>query len=334
MKQMLCFAIVGLMTPWAIADKIVLKNGDVLNGKIGLITSSEITFNSPHLPEFKIDLSNVETYELDGPTVVDPKREPDITGEVSGTETELKVDERTIPAEKINTANAPASKWTGTVVANSALARGNTNRFVVGMEAHGVRRREDPQHNDRLSLDAAYNFGRSGGGAGDEPEVTDVDNWYAAAKYDYFWTEKRYGYLNARVEHDAIADLYYRASPGLGLGYQWFEGPYGNFSIEAGASYVREDFSNNGINEYMSLRVAYHYDIKLNDRISIFHNLEWLPAIVDYGDYVLTTDVGLRADFTERFFGQFKVVYRRDSTPAPNARGDDMLYTVGVGWSF
>ena len=334
-KQLLCLAALSVFAPAAFADKIVLKNGDTLNGKIGLVTENELSFTSPAFPEVKIPLSNIEKYEFDQPTIVDPRKEPPIRGEnVDGTPEQVNVDQRSIPAEQVKSINAPAAKWTGTIVANSALARGNTNNFVVGIEANAARRRELPEINDRITSNAAYNFGRSGGGSGDEPETTDVDNWLVAGKYDYFFTEKNYAYANVKLEHDAIAELYYRVTPGVGVGYQWMEGEWGNFNTEVGATYVREDFSNNGINEFLSVRLAYHYDWKINDRVSIFHNLEFLPAVENFSDYVLTTDAGLRTDITKHFFTQFKILYKRDSTPAPGTGENDVLYTVGVGWSF
>ena len=86
-----------------------------------------------------------------------------------------------------------------------------------------------------------------------------------------------------------------RLAPGVGVGYQWVETADFNFNTEAGVSYVYEDYSNDGNNDRVALRLAYHLDKKLNDKVSIFHNLEWLPAFDDPGDYNLNIDAGVKA---------------------------------------
>jgi putative salt-induced outer membrane protein YdiY len=156
----------------------------------------------------------------------------------------------------------------------------------------------------------------------------------AFGKYDYFSTPKVYTYAIMKGEHDRIADLNYRLSPGVGIGYQWVERPDFNFFTEVGYSYVYEDYISGGQNQACSLRFAYHVDKKFTDVWSVFHNFEILPAIDDPSEYNLTTDAGVRAAFTAAFFTEFRVEWKRDSEPAPGADKNDLRYILGVGWKF
>jgi hypothetical protein len=52
------------------------------------------------------------------------------------------------------------------------------------------------------------------------------------------------------------------------------------------------------------------------------------------GDYLLTTGAGVRATITKAMFSEFRVEYRRDSTPAEDAHKSDVRYLLGVGWQF
>ena len=52
------------------------------------------------------------------------------------------------------------------------------------------------------------------------------------------------------------------------------------------------------------------------------------------GDFNLNADLGLRAQLTEKMFGEFKVEWRHDASPAPGADENDLRYTIGVGWKF
>ena len=86
--------------------------------------------------------------------------------------------------------------------------------------------------------------------------------------------------------------------------------------------------------DYLSLRFAYHYEHAFNDTVSAFHNLEYLPAVYNVGDYNLNTDVGLKVKLIKNFIAQFKIEYKRDSTPADGALKNDLLYLIGLGWQF
>jgi putative salt-induced outer membrane protein YdiY len=156
----------------------------------------------------------------------------------------------------------------------------------------------------------------------------------AMAKYDKFWTEKLYGYATFKIEHDRIANLNYRLAPGVGIGYQWIETPSENFNTEVGVSYVYEDYDPGDNDDFVALRLAYHYDRKLADNVKFFHNFEILPSVEDLGDYILTTDIGLRLDLTEHFFTEGRIELQRDSQPAPDTQKNDVRYILGVGWAF
>jgi putative salt-induced outer membrane protein YdiY len=316
------------------ADTITLNNGDKLNGKIGLMTAKEIVFQSPALGEMKIKTDKVAGYTFDGPVRVQPKSGPSLTAAVSGDNKSVTAGPTTYAFGQIRSVNAPASDWSGSLVANFSLARGNTNRFTLGGEGVLVLRRDNDAHNDRTAFGAAYNYGETGGGSAGGASVTDTDNFFVSGKYDRFIADHFYAYAAARLEHDRIADLDYRLGPGVGVGYQWIESPGTNFVTETGVTYIHEQFAGGDTNDTVALRLAYRFDHKLTSSIKVFHTLEYLPAFDDPTDFILNTDLGLRAALTEKFFAQFKVLYKHDSTPAENATDDDLLYTIGVGWEF
>ena len=209
--------------------------------------------------------------------------------------------------------------------------RGNTHSENLGIAFNAALRRDDEDHDDRFSLAGAYNFGKS---TTNGVDTTNADNWFAQVKYDKYFNDKWYGYGLFRYDHDRLAFLNYRLSPGVGVGYQWVESPNFNFSTEAGISYVYEDYSNDGTDDRVALRLAYHVDKHLNDKVSVFNDLEWLPAIDDPSDYNLNIAAGIKAQMTAKMFSIFSIVFQRDSTPAPGAEKNDTRFVLGVGWNF
>lgn len=330
-----CAAALGLAAPTTRADEVVLTNGDKLTGKIGNVAAGKMKFTSPALGDLTIDLAKVTSYTTDEPATVRLKAGGEVQGKVAGaTPQSVPVEGKApVPMADVKQINPPATKWTGSVVANGLLTRGNSNTEALGVSAEAVYRRDTLENNDRFTLKGAYNFGREENKATGDKSTT-VDNFFAAAKYDRFLTDQLYAFGLVRYDHDRIADLNFRLSPGAGVGYQFFEGPTFNLSAEAGASFVYEDYASGGQDQHAALRLAYHVDKKLNDTLALFHNLEYLPAFENPGDYNLNADAGIRATLTKSFFTEFKLVYQRDSTPAPGAQKNDLRYLLGVGWAF
>jgi len=326
-------AAVAAIASLARADVVTLKNGDKINGKIGQISGGKMKFSSPVLGDLTIDMTNVQSYTTDEPAKIQPKAGPLVEDKIT-TGTEATVETaggKSFTMGELKSINPPPKEWTGSVLFATALARGNTETFDLGLRINATLRRDDEKDDDRFTFDAAYNYGTTG--TGNDADNT-TDNWMALLKYDRFWTEKLYGYAQMKVEHDLIAELNYRLSPGIGIGYQWIEQPNMNFSTEAGVSYVYEDYSSGGEDSFAAMRFAYHFDRQLAENAKLFHNLEYVGAFEDPGNYNLNGDVGLRTDLTKTFFAEFRFEYKRDSTPAEGALKNDMRYVAGLGWSF
>jgi putative salt-induced outer membrane protein YdiY len=325
--------LVLLAVAGARGDEVILKNGDKINGTVGEVTGDSMKFTSPVLGDLTIKLSNVQSYTTDHPATVRLKSGQTITSPIVQADAAQIVTQPHIVTllSAVKSINPPPEAWTGAVVVNGALARGNTNTATLGASANAVLRRDDPFFNDRFTLGGDYNYGNTGRGS---QKTTTTDNADALFKYDRFFTPRFYGYGDIGYNHDRVANLDVRVTPGLGVGYQWLEKPSLNFSTEGGATYVYEDFSNDGNDQKEDFRAAYHLDSQLNPKVKLFHDTEYLAAAADPSDYLLNSDVGIRADLVKNFFAQFKVVYKRNDRPAPDALKDDLAFLLGVGWAF
>ena len=319
----------------AMADQVIFKNGDKITGKLGAMEGGKLKITSAVAGEITVDMKDVATFSTDEPIEVRTSDGKKIHEQITAGETDQIKPEQgeVIPLANVTKLNPPPQKWTGSILVNGAIQRGNTNTDDLGISINAVLRRETDTTDDRFTLDGGYFFGRSKStGGGDK--VTTTDNWNASFKYDRFWTKQFYTYGIMKAEHDRIAALNYRLSPGVGVGYQWIERPDLNFNTEAGISYVYEDYTTGDSDDHIAGRLAYHFDKKLNDVVTLFHNLEWLPAFEDPSDYNLDTDAGIRVKLTKAFFTEFKAEWKRDSTPAPGAEKNDLRYILGVGWQF
>ena len=328
-------ALIALTASVARADEVLFNNGDKLTGEILSADGGKLKIKTAVAGEVTVDLKDVATFKTDKPLQVRLQDKTIVRGVVASATTQpatgtVIADGKSIPLTDIKRIGS-GGKWTGAIIANGNLQRGNTHSMSLGVAIDVSLRRDDEFNDDRFTLGGAYNFGKQTTGG---VESTDTDNWFGLGKYDKFLSEKLYVYGLLRVDHDRIAALNYRIAPGVGLGYQWVETSDFNLSTEAGVSFVHEDYIPDGTDDRIALRLAYHVDKKLNDKVSVFHNLEWLPAFEDPGDYNLNADAGIRAKMTNNMFSELKFQYQRDSTPAPGALKNDTRFILGVGWTF
>jgi len=318
------------------ADEILFLNGDRLTGKIMSAEGGKLVIKTDSAGEVTVDLAKVKTFSTDEPIVIqsgDSFISSKVGAGPDGTVQVFPVEggaPQAIALKDVSRINPPAVKWSGSVVGNALITTGNSETENFGLSVNAVRRSEI----DRITFGGAYYYGRQKEKDTNKRETT-VDNWYVLGKYDYFLTKKFYLYGNVRVEQDKIAELDLRLMIGGGVGYQWFETPTFNFNTEAGLVWVYEDFKNNGKDDHLAARLAYHVDWTPIKPLKLFHNLEYLPNITDwFGDYNLNADAGLRATVYQGFFAEAKVELRYDSTPAPGAKKEDVRYLLGVGWQF
>ncbi|HSE93652.1 MAG TPA: DUF481 domain-containing protein, partial [Methylomirabilota bacterium] len=114
-----------------------------------------------------------------------------------------------------------------------------------------------------------------------------------------------------------------------------FEGPTFNLRTEAGLAWVYEDYDTTGSRDFIAGRLAYAVDWTPTPPVTLFHTLEYLPSFEDFtGDYLLNIDAGLRTRMWRGLFGEFKVEYRYDATPAPGRENADTRLLLGLGWEF
>jgi len=144
-------------------------------------------------------------------------------------------------------------------------------------------------------------------------------------------TRRRVGDGRRSGRIGAVAGMFLGTSKRI----QWYETPTFNLSTEAGLAWVYEKFRNHDGEDHFAARLAYHVGWTPRKAVTLFHNLEWLPALDGaFRDYNLYAGAGLRATIIEGFFAEVKVELRYDSTPAPGVEKEDVRYLSGVGWSF
>ncbi len=318
------------------ADQITFKNGNTLTGKVSESDGKTISFDSALAGMVKVKLGDIKNLTTDTPVrlkLTDGTKAEEPLG-LAG-DGHVMIGGKAVPLTSISSMKTAPAKWTGDLSIGAAIARGNSYSDSVNLAVNASRRTDY----DRMTLNGGYSYGRQKDTTTGISSTT-VENCFVAGKYDYFLNDQLYLFAAARFDKDRIANLDYRITPSVGLGYQWIERPDLSFNTELGMAYVYEAYQtvpagaaeDNG--GQISARGAYHLVGKFNDKVSYFHDLEIYPSLENFSSFFVTSDAGVRAALTKAMFAQLKFQVDYDSTPATGAQKFNLLYLLGVGWTF
>lgn len=320
--------------------ELLLTNGDRLSGQVEKIVEGKVHFVSDLAGSVTIDMTHVKTFTTDGPvkvvlsdgTIVNQQISGSSDGQVRLAGGEI-IKGQEVKLANITAINPPLPekpKWKGSVSAGWTSIHGNTKSETTQASMNAALRREK----DRTTFGADYGRAKQ-----ENPstgvEKTTEDWWKTKGKYDYFFTEKAYGFLEGRYETDKIAELDRRVIFGTGVGYQWIESEDMNFSTEVGLAHVSERFDNEtGNNNEISAQAGYHFDTRITDGIKFINDLTYYPSLGQFSDYYLTTTAEIRAALNKSMYANFKAIFDYDTSPAKGKGSTDVKYIVGVGWEF
>lgn len=333
----LCLTLFFMNVDAALADQIQLKNGDHISGTLTRMVDNKVTFKTAYAGEISINWEAVTAIRTDLPvrvvlsdgTSLDGIIEPAENGKivlrvsriietVSFDMTEVKsINPRPEIAE-------PAVKLKGHVNMGASVTRGNTKTDSYHIDAELIAR---TAHN-RYTVGGEFNY------AEDEGEKT-VNKAIGYMKYDHFLNAKWYLYGNALFEKDEFKDLNFRAALGTGAGYQFFETPLTNLSVEAGLTYINEDFDLGQDDSYPGGRWALNFDRYLFQKaVQFFHFHEGFVGFEDAGDIFIRSRTGLRFRLYKNFIATTQFNFDWDNSPAPGREKSDEMFLLTLGYQF
>jgi len=321
----------------AAADEVFLKNGDKLTGTIQSAADGTLVFSPSFSASTKlsIPMDQVATFSTTSPLAIELKNGTTLNRPAqTAAEGQVAISAgagaptQPLPLLDIVQINPEAVRWHGAVGANGLYGRSTTTTVQLGVNAEAIRRDEV----GRITLSGAYNFGRQ---RVNGISQTNTDNWRLLAKYDAFFSDDFYGFASAAAESDRVNQLRLRASPSLGVGYQWVDRNDLHLRTEAGGSWLYEDYrSEPEVNRDLAMRLAYHVDKTLGGRISLVHNLEYLPSVNRFSDFLLNADAGMRVTLIGSMYSEVNAKLAYDNQPGLGARKATTELRLGVGMTY
>jgi len=328
-----------LMVEGAIADKVILENGDTLTGTIEKMKDGKLTFKTDYAGTIEIQMGKVKKIISDNPLTVHLTSGEILTGKVRPVEEGKLVVEpspergaTTVEMQKIASINLPLkvlSKWHGSVAAGGYIQSGNIERAGASFSAEALRK----TGSDRIKLRYIFNY------AEDHDEVT-TRNHYGEVKYDYFFTKKFYGFVGTELLNDKFNDTKLKTFVGPGIGYQLWDDPVKSLLFEAGLSYFNWDRYEGLDEDGISGRFGFDFKYNIFKWLTFTNRYVLYPTIGKGGIFFWRNEAALNIPLGEipslggRWSLRFGNIIDYNSHPAPDFKRTDIQWTGGLQFSF
>ncbi len=324
---------VFLCSGFALADEVILTNGDRLSGKIIDVRDGILTLETGYSEPVKLKFEAVEKMSSTEPVELHLTGGEVLKGKITtNTNRQAAVEAGpgreavAVALDNIAALNPPPKEpvtWKGNVTLGGNLQDGNTDSMNLSAGALAVRRSE----NDRILINVLYNKTEDNG-------VRTAENTYGQLKYDYFLSPKWYLYLNIDMLTDGFKDINFRTSVGPGVGYQVWEEENRALGLEAGVSYTSEDRDLGEDTDWISARLGVNFLYRLFDRIVFTDQFVIYPNLDDTGEYTLRNDAALVTDIGASWALRLANIWERNSNPGIDLKKDDFTWIVGLQYSF
>ncbi len=329
----ICTVLVLTCCLFVIADEVHLVNGDRITGEVKNMEKG-ILLIVAYAGEVRVKWADVSCISTDVPHKFVLKDNQVLFGQaICSTDGTIKVvgdvvgESLPIPVSEFAAINpsppGPAVKYTGSLAAGYSQTDGNTETMAANASARFVARSK----RQRFTLKGKFNYGET-------DRVMTSRNAAGSLKYDFFVTKRFYAYTHSLFERDDFADLRLRSTLGAGAGYQVIDTERASFSLEAGPSYLNNDFETASDENYVTGRWGADFSLKIiPGRIRFFHSHEGYYSFDDQSVYI-TSETGLRLTIVDNFFAHAGVDYAYDSNPVEGKERYDVTYKFGLGYEF
>ena len=233
-----------------------------------------------------------------------------------------------VQAQAANAADSDVVKdWHGSLALGASLAKGNTDTLLLNATA---RTEKDWKH-DEVSMGADGNYGLNNWGRSNETQS--ANNIHGFADYKRLFTDRFYGNLHLEGLHDDLADVRYRVIVGPGVGYYFIKTDVTRLNGDVGPSLVYERVG--GVTQgYVVLRVAERGEHNLSKTSRIWEQVEFLPQVDDFQNYLLNSEVGAEAALNAHLALRVVAQDKYNNRPPPGIKSNDVLLVASVVWKF
>ena len=333
MLRMLCIIAALGHSSLALADTLIMKNGDRITGRLDSISAGKAAFETQYAGRILVSLEQVSSMVTDDAYTV-RLNDQSLSGAFFSASEEQALltrdgNERLAlsdirSASQSRTQFTPFSlDWGVRLDLALSLADGNSST-----EASNVLLEADFQDELNAHLLTVLLAREEGEGLLTKDQL-DVDYGYRR-----FISQRWYGAANAEYFQDTLKDIDLRITLGAGMGIQVIDNSLENLATDLSLSAVQEDIGGDSSTK-PALRWGLDYQRFLFAKtVEVFHRQSILQLLSDENGQVFSSSTGIRYAFSERIDTNFRIDLAYESDPPPGNEKTDTTYSLGVGLKF
>jgi putative salt-induced outer membrane protein YdiY len=329
----------------AMADQIVMKNGDRVTGAVVKKDGKTITIKTDHFGVVTAAWDQVESVKIDAPVTVVLEDGKTVQGPVVSNNGQVAVAVPgapvTVPPAQIAAIrNADEQKaferllnpgwaqlWAGAATIGFAGTSGNakTLTFTTGVTAARVTR------NDKTSI--YFNTIKASAlVAGRSSETAEAIRGGLA--YDRNLGPRIFLNVFNDWEYDKFQNLDLRFVAGGGAGYHAWKRERSVLDLLGGIAYNHSEFSTPLTRNAAEAYWGDDYSWKLSGATSLVQKFRMFNNLTDTGGYRVNFDIGASTKIARWLTWNVSVSDRYLNRPAAGRKTNDLLYTTGLGITF
>lgn len=335
-----------LFSPLALADQVVLKNGDRLTGTIVKSDGKELLIKTEFAGEVTVQWSAIQDLNSVEPLHVESKEGQKIQGTVKTEDGKIAV--RTTYKGQVEVAKDSVSLmrsqseqaayeqtlhpdwlhgWAGGSTVSFALTGGNSETKNLALDFTADRK----TLRDHLGLYANSVYATNDAPLA-VPNVS-ANSARGGLRYDHDLTEKLFWFGALDFQTDALQLLDLRSVFSGGLGFHVIKNEHTTLDLLGGANYTREKYDAFSRN-IAGLTLGEELTTKLGASTSLTQKLYFYPDLTNTGEYRATFSFGTVTKINswlgwQTAFGDIYV-----TNPPAGTRQNDILLTTGLNFSF
>ena len=332
------------------ADQVILKNGDIISGKVVSKSGDILTFNTSYAGDLKINWKEISTLSTDQPVATLLQDDSYLSTSLLPAErgavriTARETDEN--PYFDHETIENQAYGLNDILYINPTPEESGRGYRYSGRANLAFTDTSGNSDNQQFHVDAEiqkrakayrYTVGGEANRAKDN-DLTSVSNRRLYGSYDSFYTKTDFLYVHGALENDRFKDIKLRSVAGAGYGYQVYETETTKLSLKGGPDLVSVE-RYEAANEFFAA-LGWHIDFthKINRfptvPVEIFHVQDGYRGLNSEGDILLKTRTGLRFPLANGFVATMQYNLDWESNPAPDRRNSDRQFLLGIGYNF
>lgn len=217
--------------------------------------------------------------------------------------------------------------WNGNIALGLNIAKGNSDTLLFNAGATVEKLwKMDEWH---LGADGAYGINNWG----HRDETKSANNVHGIANYRHLFTERFYSGAVVEFIHDDIADVAYRVILSPVAGYYLIKAPETRFRGEIGPAYIAERVGGSN-HQRIALRLTERFEHDLSKTAKIWEQVDYLPHVDDFGNYLLNVEIGAEAALNSRLSLRVVAQDKFNSQPPSDRERNDLAILAALVYNF